>query len=184
MVRSIFLVSSNSLFKVQISHLSDCNWTRTHNYLVHKRTLNHLAKLVNGWVFVYELSGCRFESSCSHLNLRFRACFEQRVPWHSGNYSVWIHSDTRTRHDKNIQSISHLLFITIGLLYLITVLRCWLHYNGCFPMSFRKYFRMTSLETLVGKCPEMNFENSSRKAVKKFIFSDVAFQQLPHQLDK
>ena len=23
----------------------DCNWTRTHNHLVHKRTLNHLAKL-------------------------------------------------------------------------------------------------------------------------------------------
>ena len=26
-------------------NLSDCNWTRTHNHLVHKRTLNHLAKL-------------------------------------------------------------------------------------------------------------------------------------------
>ena len=24
--------------------LSDCNWTRTHNHLFHKRTLNHLAK--------------------------------------------------------------------------------------------------------------------------------------------
>ena len=24
---------------------------------------------LNGWVFVYELSGCRFESSCSHLKL-------------------------------------------------------------------------------------------------------------------
>ena len=23
---------------------------------------------LNGWVLVYELSGCRFESSCSHLN--------------------------------------------------------------------------------------------------------------------
>ena len=26
---------------------SDCNWTRTHNHLLHKRTLNHLAKLVS-----------------------------------------------------------------------------------------------------------------------------------------
>ena len=43
---------------------------------------------LNSWVFVYELSGCGFESSCSHLNFRFRACFEQGVPWHSGNYSV------------------------------------------------------------------------------------------------
>ena len=25
---------------------------------------------LNGWVFVYELSGCGFESSCSHLNVR------------------------------------------------------------------------------------------------------------------
>ena len=24
--------------------LSDCSWTRTHNYLVHKRKYNHLAK--------------------------------------------------------------------------------------------------------------------------------------------
>ena len=30
----------------EIWSLSDCNWTRTHNHLVHKRTLNHLAKLV------------------------------------------------------------------------------------------------------------------------------------------
>ena len=44
----------------------------------------------NGWVFVHELSGSGFESSCSHLNLRFRTCFEQGVPWHSGNYRVWV----------------------------------------------------------------------------------------------
>ena len=39
---------------------------------------------LNGWVFVYKLSGCGFESSCSHLNFRFHICFEQGVPWHSG----------------------------------------------------------------------------------------------------
>ena len=66
--------------------LSDCNWTRTHNHLAHNRTPNHLAKPAKWpkW---------------------FRACFEQRVPWHSGNYRVWIHSITRTWLDKNIQSI-------------------------------------------------------------------------------
>ena len=32
------------------------------------------------------------------------ARFEQGVPWHSGNYRVRIHSETRTWHDKNIQS--------------------------------------------------------------------------------
>ena len=60
---------------------------------------------LNGWVFVYELSGCGFQSHCSHLNFRFRACFEQGVPWHSGNYWVWLHSETRTWYDKNIQSL-------------------------------------------------------------------------------
>ena len=34
----------------------------------------------NGLVFVDELSGSRFESSCSHLNFRCRACFGQGVP--------------------------------------------------------------------------------------------------------
>ena len=86
---------------------SDCNWTRTQNHLIPKGILHHLAKLgQNGWVFVYKLSGSGFESSCSHLNFRFRACFEQGVPWNSGNYRVWIHSETRTSHDKNIQSFN------------------------------------------------------------------------------
>ena len=60
--------------------------------------------LLNSWVFVYELSGCGFHSTCSHLNSRFHACFEQGVPWHWDNYRVWIHSERRTWHDKNIQS--------------------------------------------------------------------------------
>ena len=34
----------------------------------------------NGWVFVYELSGSGFESSCSDLNSGFCTCFEQGVP--------------------------------------------------------------------------------------------------------
>ena len=36
----------------------------------------------------------------------YRSCFEQEVPWHwhSGNCRVWIHSETRTWHGKNIQS--------------------------------------------------------------------------------
>ena len=50
---------------------SDCNWIWTHNHLVHKRTLNHLPAWLNGWVFIYELSGCGFKSSCSHLTSDF-----------------------------------------------------------------------------------------------------------------
>ena len=59
----------------------------------------------NGWVFVYNLSGCGFESRHIHLNFKYRTCFEQGFPWHSGKYSVWTHSETYTWHDKNIQLI-------------------------------------------------------------------------------
>ena len=47
--------------------LRDSNEIRTHNYLVRKRALNRPVWL-NGWVFVYELSGYKFESRCCHLN--------------------------------------------------------------------------------------------------------------------
>ena len=36
------------------------------------RAQNHLV--------VYELGGCGFESRCSYLNFRYRACFEQGGP--------------------------------------------------------------------------------------------------------
>ena len=38
-----------SLNMKSVIYLSDCNWTWTQNYLVRKRTLNHLAKLANGY---------------------------------------------------------------------------------------------------------------------------------------
>ena len=75
-----------------LNRLWSCTWSYT------------LLIWPNCWVFVYELSGSGFESSCSHLNFRFRSCFEQGVPWHSGKHRVWFHSETRTWHDKNIQT--------------------------------------------------------------------------------
>ena len=67
----------------------------------------------NVWVFLYELSGSGFGSSCSHLNFRFRTCFGQGYPWHSGNYRVRIHSKMRTWHDKNIQLKICLFFLEL-----------------------------------------------------------------------
>ena len=49
-------------------------------------------RLRNKWFWVWD------------LNFRFRACFEQGVLWHSGNYRMWIHSEMHTWHDRNIQS--------------------------------------------------------------------------------
>ena len=70
-----------------------------HNHLVRKRILNHLGQKkirpvsLNGWVFVYELSGCGLESRCCHWNFRYGASFEQGVPWHSSKLksvdSLW-----------------------------------------------------------------------------------------------
>ena len=65
----------NIKFTYKVGH-NGCNWTRTQNNLVRKRTLNHLIECS----FVYELIGFGFKSSCSHLNFRFCACFEQGVP--------------------------------------------------------------------------------------------------------
>ena len=69
---------------------------------------------LNGLVFVYEQSGYGFKSSCSHLNFRFCTYFDQGVPWHSGNYRAWIHFETRTWHDKNVQSRVYLIGETKG----------------------------------------------------------------------
>ena len=67
----------------EIWSLSDCNWTRTDYHLVHKRTLNHLAKMtkwlsVRLWIkwlwvqvrlqslkFYLGLSGKKIEEKCS-----------------------------------------------------------------------------------------------------------------------
>ena len=69
---------------------SDCNWTRTHNHLVRKRTLNHLAK--------------------HSLKIQISRLFRARSPWHSGYYRVWIHSETvrdmtRTESRKEFSAI-------------------------------------------------------------------------------
>ena len=70
----------------------------THSQMHRKNKYSQHSSIIwsvwlNGWVFVYQLSGCEFESRCCHLNFRYRAYFEQGVPWHSGQlksvYSLW-----------------------------------------------------------------------------------------------
>ena len=41
------------------------------------------------------------------LKDQISACFGHRVRWHSGDYRVWIHSETLRWHDQNIQSNAH-----------------------------------------------------------------------------
>ena len=93
-------------------------------------------------MFVYELSGCGFESRCSHLIFRYGACFEQGVPWHSGNCRVWIRSQTRTWHDKNIQTFR---VISNEMPVLLLVL-CWCYFS-CLKMYSEKFFN-----AFISKC--------------------------------
>ena len=78
MSRTSFRVNLHSIVSLNVRRLlayiwslSDSNGIRTRNLLLRKRTLNHSTQRsvwLNGWVFVYELSGCEFESRCCHLN--------------------------------------------------------------------------------------------------------------------
>ena len=56
----------------------------THSVGLKKRNIGFFVFLtgLNVWIFIYELSGCGIDSSCSYLNLRYRGCFEQGAPWH------------------------------------------------------------------------------------------------------
>ena len=69
----------------------------SHNHLVLKRTPVWL----NGWVLVYKLSDCGSESDCCHLNFRYRACFDHRVPWHSWSFPIRISSVNLTKSGGN-----------------------------------------------------------------------------------
>ena len=54
-------------------NLSDYNGIRTQNLLLRKQTFNNKLS-------VNEISSCGFESCCSHLNFKYRVCFERGVP--------------------------------------------------------------------------------------------------------
>ena len=78
---------------------------RTYSQIHRKDKYSELSSIIwpvwlSGWVFIYEQSGCGFESSWSHLNFRFGAFSEKELHWHSGNYRMLIHSETHTWHDK------------------------------------------------------------------------------------
>ena len=66
-------------------------------------------------MFVYELKWFWVRVQLQSFK-DFHVCFEQGVPWHSGNHRVWIHSETPRWHDMNIQSVSVLCFLAYLLL--------------------------------------------------------------------
>ena len=89
----IFLITSFIITRL----LSDCIGTRTHNHLVCKQTRS-LSQTKSSLIF-RQLQSVDSTIECG-------------VPWHSGNYRVWIHSETHTWHDKNIQPDCYLMRFT------------------------------------------------------------------------
>ena len=63
-------MSRNSLTEAGATSesLRDSNGIRTHNYSVCKRSQSNWPVWLNGSAFVYELSGCGFESHSCHLD--------------------------------------------------------------------------------------------------------------------
>ena len=57
---------------------------RTGKYSQHSSVI--LPVWINGWVFVYELSGFEFQCLCYHSNTRYHTSFKQGVSLHSGKH--------------------------------------------------------------------------------------------------
>ena len=68
----------------------------------------------NGWVFVYQLNSCGFGSRCTHLNFRYRACFEQGILDIQANIECGF--NLCTWHDNKVQSIGFVIVKQIFLL--------------------------------------------------------------------
>ena len=56
----------------------DSNEIRTRNHLVRRQTLTYLVEF-SDWVFIYELTGCGFESRCCHLNFKISFNFSSNM---------------------------------------------------------------------------------------------------------
>ena len=83
--------------------LRDYNWTRTHNHLVHKQTLNHLAKLAS----LAKWSSVRLWTKQLWFRVQLQSVKLQisRLLWARFSLTrVLIHSKRRTWVDQNRQS--------------------------------------------------------------------------------
>ena len=77
----------------EIWSLSDCSWTRTHNHLVHKWTLNHLAELAR-WL------SCDVTTYLyGAFHSMFSSCHVRISEW---NHTQRHHTDKYSQHSSII----------------------------------------------------------------------------------
>ena len=98
---SISISIINIIFSIMVSVSTACSYHVTYSFRVNLQSVRTHIQMrstdkywqhspiiwsvwLNGWVFIYELSGCGFESRCFHLNFRYGICFKQGFPSHSG----------------------------------------------------------------------------------------------------
>ena len=55
---------------------------------------------LNGWVFVYELSGCGFKSSCSHYRYLLHCCRNKQTPEWTLHSTPWYCNPKRLIHQQ------------------------------------------------------------------------------------
>ena len=75
--------------------------------------------------------GLSFGENQKFLKKQRTQAFKQGVPWYSGNYRVWIHSEKRTWHDKKIQSVKKITFTDWKIAATISLLEA--DNSGCLP---------------------------------------------------
>ena len=66
-------IEYGSTLKLVCDMITYTQMHRTDKYSQHRSIIWPV--WLTGWVFVYELSSCGFESCCCHLNFRYGACF-------------------------------------------------------------------------------------------------------------
>ena len=102
----LFSIIPSCLSKVKVSPITR-TWLSTFTWKLWLSFV-FLTEL-NGWAFVYEISGCGIDYCYSYVNFRYRAYFEQGAPWYPDNYRVYIHSKTWLWHDKKNTQLKNFL---------------------------------------------------------------------------
>ena len=121
----IKITTLRCIYRLYIYSKHACDIIKLHSLLHHTGKYSQYSSIVwpvwlNGWVFVNQLSGCGFDSRCSHLTYRYCTWLQQGVTWYLGNYRVQIHAE-RVCDMMKTHSQKFLVCIYI---YMLLIIKC------------------------------------------------------------
>ena len=102
------LTNRNLYFLTKANNSSDCNWTRTHNHLVHKRAISHLAKPAK-W-----LSGIVNTYLYGAFDCMFLSCHVRVSEW---IHTLWLPGCQGTPCSKQARNLKFNAFQSESALY-------------------------------------------------------------------